>query len=173
MLKVLAVLFIAGALGACTVVDRVRLATPQAQERWAVLPIANHTETAQAGLRAEAIVEAVLRLIGVRTLERYPAELAGDGVLEPAERKLADQALAWARSRGVRYVVSGSVEEWRYKVGVEGEPVVGLVLQVTDLQSGAIIYSASGGKSGWSREALSSVAQKLVKELLAELLASR
>jgi hypothetical protein len=166
----IAAVALAYTLCACTVVDRVRTAAPQAQQKWAVLPMANHTETPQAGRRAEAIVESVLRTLGVTQLERYPAELAGDGLLEPGERKLADQALAWAKSHGVRYAVSGSVEEWRYKVGVDGEPAVGLVVYVTDLQGGgSVIYSASGAKSGWNREALAGVAQKLVKELLAEL----
>jgi hypothetical protein len=158
---------------ACSVVDRVRIATPQPDERWAILPMANHTETPQAGRRAEAITEAVLRTLGVRELERYPTELGGDALLEPAERKLSEQAAAWARSQGVRYAVSGSVEEWRYKVGVDGEPAVGLVLTVTDLQSGAVIYSATGAKSGWNRETLAGVAQKLVKELFAELRPAR
>ena len=36
-------------------------------------------------------------------------------------------------------------------------------------KSGAVVYSASGGKSGWSREALSAVAQKLLRELLSDL----
>jgi hypothetical protein len=157
------------ALTACTVVDRVRVATPDFGARWAMLPMVNHTETPQAGLRSEAITEAVLRTMGIRQIERYPSEMNADLLLDPTERKLAEQALAWAKQREARYAVSGSVEEWRYKVGVDGEPVVGLALTVTDLSSGAVVYSASGGKSGWSREALSGVAQKLVKELLAEL----
>ena len=65
--------------------------------------------------------------------------------------------------------MSGSVEEWRYKVGVDGEPAVGLSYTVVDLDSGAVVYSAAGGKSGWSREALSAVAQKLARELLSGL----
>jgi hypothetical protein len=156
-------------VAACTVVDRVRVTAPQTGERWAILPMANHTETPQAGRRAEAITEAVLRTLGIRDLERYPAELGGDALLEPTERKLTEQYVAWARAKGVRYAVSGSVEEWRYKVGVDGEPAVGLVLTVTDLQSATVIYSASGAKSGWNRETLAGVAQKLVKELFAEL----
>lgn len=160
-------------LASCTVVDRVKVGVPDLHARWAVLPIANHTETPQAGLRSEAIVESVLRTIGVANLERYPAELSPDALLEPGERKLAEQAQAWARGRGVRYAVSGSVEEWRYKTGVDGEPAVGLVLTVTDLQSGSVVYNASGAKSGWSREALAAVGQKLVKELLAELAPAR
>ena len=137
------------------------------------MPIANHTETPQAGLRSESITETVLRTLGVRDLERYPAELGADALLDPAERKLTEQALAWAKGRDARYAVTGSVEEWRYKVGVDGEPAVGLTIMVTDLRTGAVIYSASGGKSGWSREALAAVAQKLVRELLADLVPGR
>jgi hypothetical protein len=161
------------ALSACSVVDRVRLATPDLTAKWVLLPITNHTETPQAGLRCEAIVEAVLRTKGVTQIERYPAELNPDTLLDPAERKLGEQAMAWAKGREARYAIAGSVEEFRYKVGVDGEPAVGLVLTVTDLRTGSVVYSASGGKSGWSREALSAVAQKLVKELLAELVPAR
>lgn len=169
----LAGLLLVFAVAACSTVDRVRIAPIEPGARWALLPIANHTETPQAGLRSEAIVETVLRSLGVREIERYPPQLSTELLLEPAERKLAEQALAWARSREARYAVSGSVEEWRYKAGVDGEPAVGLALTVTDLRSGAVVYSASGGKTGWSREALSAVAQKLVRELLADLSPAR
>ena len=157
------------ALAGCTVIDRVRTAPAELGARWVLLPIANHTETPQAGLRAEAIAETVLRGLGVKDLERYPASLNPDTLLEPAERKLADAALAWAKGKEARYAVTGAVEEWRYKVGVDGEPAVGISLSVIDLRSGAVVYSAAGGKSGWSREALSAVAQKLLRELLADL----
>lgn len=171
--KFLLTLALSGLLGGCSVVDRVRVSAPEANARWALLPIANHSETPQAGARCEAITEAVLRTMGIKDLERYPAELGSDALLDPAERKLAEQAMAWARTRDARYAVTGSVEEWRYKVGVDGEPAVGLTLSVIDLGTGRIIYSASGGKSGWSREAVSAVAQKLVKELLLELVPAR
>jgi len=163
-------LFFLLALAGCTTVDRVRSAAPpDLAARWVLLPIANHTETPQAGLRAEAIAETVLRSIGVANLERYPASLNPETLLDPAERKLAEQAMAWAKGKDARYALTGAVEEWRYKVGVDGEPAVGLSLQVVDVKSGAVVYSASGGKSGWSREALSAVAQKLTRELLEDL----
>jgi len=38
---------------------------------------------------------------------------------------------------------------------------------VRDMQSNAIVWSGVGGRSGWSREALSAVAQKLIRQLLA------
>ena len=53
--------------------------------------------------------------------------------------------------------VQGAVDEWRYKVGVDGEPAVGMALQVIDLQSGEVLCSGVGAKSGWSREALAAI----------------
>ena len=157
----------------CTVIDRTREARLDPAAKWALLPIANHTETPQAGLRAEAITETLLRSMGVAQLERYPSTLNPDGLFDPAERKAQDQATAWAKAQKARFAVSGSVEEWRYKVGVDGEPAVGLTFTVVDLDTGAVVYSASGGKSGWSREALSAVAQKLARELLSGIQAGR
>ena len=132
----------------------------------ALLPIANHTDVPQAGLRAEAIAESSLRANGLRQLQMYPIALNPETLFEPSERKAQAEAEKWAKAQGIRYVVYGSVDEWRYKVGVDGEPAVGLVFQVKDLTTGAVVYSASGGKSGWSREALSAVAQKLTVQLL-------
>jgi TolB-like protein len=154
-------------LGACAVLDR----SPQANRlerdaRWALLPIANHTDVPQAGLRAEAITEGLLRARGVGNLLRYPPNLNPETLFEPAERKAQIEAQKWAREQGVRYAVQGAVDEWRYKVGVDGEPAVGMALQVLDLQSGAVVWSAVGARSGWSRESLAGVAQKLVRDLL-------
>ncbi len=136
---------------------------------WALLPILNHTETPQAGLRAEAILESLIRTGGIRNLKRYPASLNNESIFDPVERKAQEQAIAWAKNEKIRFGISGTVDEWRYKVGVDGEPAVGLTLQIIDLNSGAIIWNAAGSKSGWSREALSAVAQKLIAEMTAPL----
>lgn len=160
---------LAGATG-CAVIDRSpRSAALEAGAKWAILPVANHTETAQAGQRAEAMLEPLLRQRGVATVLRAPGTGSVDALLEGTDRKAQQDSTRWAAEQGVRYAVSGAVDEWRYKVGVDGEPAVGLVLQVTDLQSNAVVWSATGGKSGWSREALSAVAQKLMRDMLAEL----
>lgn len=134
---------------------------------WALLPIVNQTETPQAGLRAEALVESGLRNHGIQSLQRYPATLNPETLFEPAERKIVDDARQWAKQQGLRYGITGSVTEWRYKVGVDGEPAVGLALQVIDLQSGAVVWSGSGGQTGYSRESLAGTAQQLVGKLLA------
>ena len=135
--------------------------------RWAMLPIANHTDTPQAGLAAEAITGHLLRARGITRLDQYPPTLSRDTLFEPSERRVVDEAQKWAREKGARYGVTGMVEEWRYKVGIDGEPAVGVTLQVIDLQDGSVLFSASGARSGWSRESLSGVAHKLLESLVA------
>ena len=155
------------AVAACTTVDIGPAPAIDRGARWALLPIMNHTETPQAGLRAEVIVDGVLRASGVKDLRRYPAGLNNETLFEPLERKQFDAALAWARGAGARYALAGAVDEWRYKVGIDGEPAAGVTLQVIDVASGDVLWSAAGGKTGWSREALSAVAQRLIRQLLA------
>jgi TolB-like protein len=157
-------------LSSCAVLDRSAATAPlERNAKWALLPIVNHTEVPQAGLRAEAITEVLLRAEGVGNLQRYPALLNQDSLFEPAERKVAEEAQVWARDQGARYALTGAVEEWHYKVGIDGEPAVGMTLQIIDLKDGGrVVWSSAASKSGWSREALSAVAQKLIKDMLAE-----
>jgi hypothetical protein len=49
---------------------------------------------------------------------------------------------------------------------VDGEPAVGVALSVVDVSSGRTVWSGVGARSGWSRDALSAVAQRLLKSLL-------
>lgn len=136
----------------------------------AVLPIVNYTETPQAGLRAEAIAESLLKTGGVAAVKRYPAHLNPETLFEPAEREAVGKALEWARAEKARYALTGAVQEWRYKVGVDGEPAVGISLQLLDVASGDVVWSATGSDSGWSRSSLSGTAQKLMRRLLSPLM---
>lgn len=167
-LALLALSLLFGILTACTTTQVQGLpAELDKSASWALLPILNLTETPQAGLRAEAILESLIRAGGVRNLRRYPSSFNTESIFDPVERKAQEQALVWAKSEKIRFAISGTVDEWRYKVGVDGEPAVGLTLQIQDLNTGAVIWTAAGSKSGWSREALSAVAQKLIAQLTA------
>ena len=139
------------------------------QARWALLPIANNTDTPQAGLSAEAMAEHQLRRRGIANLQRYPSALSRDSLFEPTERKVTEEAIKWAKDQGIRFALLGSVEEWRYKVGIDGEPAVAVTLQVLDLSTDRVIWSASGAKSGWSRQSMAAVAQALLTDLFGQL----
>ena len=168
ILKTLGLGFLLASLAACstTVESTINQDALNAQAQWALLPMTNNTDTPQAGLSAEDLVEHQLRRHGITKLLRYPASLSRDSLFEPTERKVSEEALKWAKDQGVRFAVLGSVQEWRYKVGIDGEPAVGVTLQVFDLSQDRVVWSASAAKSGWSREALSAVAQKLLTNML-------
>ncbi len=160
-------------LTACSTLDHSAPPTVSSKALWVVLPFANHTETPLAAGRAEAIAESLLRANGIGKLRRYPASLQQEALFDVGERKPFEAGLDWARKEGARYALTGSVDEWRYKVGVDGEPAVGIALSIIDVTSGETLWSGTGGKSGWSREALSAVAQQLMRSLLQSGLSAR
>lgn len=135
--------------------------------RWVLLPAINNTETPQAGGRLDSITTSLLYTHGIKDLSTYPAaNQAGDSLFDSADRRSQEEALVWAKKQGAQYAVAGTVEEWRYKVGMDGEPVVGITISIIDLNSGKMVWTGSGARTGWGREAVSGVAQELVYALL-------
>ena len=65
--------------------------------------------------------------------------------------------------------MTGSVEEWQYKNGLDGEPAVGISLQIVEPASGRVLWSNSGARAGWSRESLAGTAQKVLRKLVSDL----
>lgn len=74
-----------------------------------------------------------------------------------------------ANKHNFSYAVTGSVEEWQYKLGVGSEPAVGLTIRVIEVATGKVIWSASGSRSGWSTGSLSGTAQKLLRDLISSI----
>lgn len=156
-------------LSACssTIVNHSRCGTVNFDSRTAVVPFSNNTETPLAGERAMSIAAAVLESKGIHNLVVYKNNHQGR-VLFPGMNKVeSEKALMhWAREHHARYLLTGNVNEWTYKVGLDGEPVVGLSIQVIDLASGKIVWTAVGSENGGSRTALSTVAQELTNSLI-------
>lgn len=162
VLMLACLLFVAG----CTTINQGGSGTVSRVESWGVIPFLNNTETPYAAERAEAVTAALLIAKGFGKVDQYSASLKSDDELLDRGVKRQADAMEWARKRNLRYVVTGVVNEWRYKVGLDGEPVAGLTLQVVDLPDGKVVWSATAGKSGWSRDAVSAVAQRLISDML-------
>lgn len=126
-----------------------------------VLPLENLTETPLAGRRVASILEGILRAKGFKVESR---------ILELEERdysaKEISRLMAEIKEKGIRYVFSGSVNEYRYKTGIDGEPAVSVSISLYDLHEDKIIWSSTGGATGWSYESLGTVTQKLVNKLV-------
>ncbi|TAL53277.1 penicillin-binding protein activator LpoB [Pandoraea sp.] len=156
-------------LAGCSTIDAGHAPALSKTDNWALLPVANYTETPEAGKRAESIAQSVLQQDGFTNLWQYPGDNDTDALLNGHPNAARAKALAWARKAGARYALTGSVQEWRYKVGVDGEPVAGLTFDVIDVSTGKIVWSATGSRSGWSRSSLAGVGQTLIRQLLAPL----
>jgi len=137
--------------------------------RWALLPVQNHSETPQAGERVEAILETLLRKGGVSQLDHYPAPKEGEAHLFTSDRQRYEAALDWARGSKYDYAVTGSVEEWRYKSGLDGEPAIGISMRVLELSTGKVVWAATGTQTGSGTENASGTALRLLDRLVHDL----
>lgn len=140
-----------------------------ATDRWALLPFSNLTDAPLAADGVESILGTLLRVRGVQTLTHYPSLGNSDAALLLDEQQRYQRSLDWARGAKFHYAISGTVDEWHYRSGVEREPAVGISLRVVELPTGKVIWSSTGARSGWGRESVSGTAQKLLMKMLSSL----
>lgn len=126
-----------------------------------VLPLENLTETPLAGRRVASILEGVLRTKGFKVESRIQG-------LEERDYSAKEilKLMGKIKEKSVRYVFSGSVNEYRYKTGIDGEPAVSVSINLYDLHKDKIIWSSTGAATGWSYESLGTVTQKLLNNLI-------
>lgn len=136
---------------------------------WVILPVVNYSDTPFAGERVEGLVMSDLRAHGFTALQMYLIDDGADAMPTLDERARLNKALDWARGAHKRFGVTGAVEEWRYKSGLDGEPAVGVTLRLIDIDSQAVLWSGSASRSGWTRESLAGTGQKVVRELVASM----
>jgi len=159
-----------GAGGCGSTVTRVqRTDRPRVKARWVMLPFVNHSETPQAGERVEAMLGTLMRGRGVPYLESYAAPKDDESRLMVGDRQRLEESMGWAKSQKYEYAVTGSVEEWRYKAGIDGEPAVGVTVRIVDLGTNRIVWSSSGSRTGSASDNASGTALKLLDTMVSEL----
>jgi hypothetical protein len=167
-------LFALTALGlsgcASTQLDTAPSPRPEREAVWCVPAPVNNTSTPYAGERVQRQLAALLGAQGLSRLLLPPAP-DSSGPL-PIDNGADDQRqeLDWARHHEARYVLLGSVDEWDYKIGLDGQPAVGFTVRLLDLQSGKIVWSGVASASGDSREGLAALSERTLAALLKRLL---
>ena len=143
---------------------------PDRQAAWCVLPPVNNTSTPYAGERVEQQLAALLGARGLPDVLLAPAATSGGPL--PIDNGSTEQrrGLAWARHHRARYALLGSVDEWQYKIGLDGQPAVGVTLRLLDLESGKVIWSGAASATGGSREGLAVLSERTLSGLLERLL---
>lgn len=134
--------------------------------KWVILPIANYSETPFAGEKVENILESILRISGVKFISKYP-KLEKPGEIPLLDNQLRFQrGMEWAKNNMYKYCIHGSIEEWRYRSGVERKPAVGITLHIQDLETGNIYWTGTAAATGSGRESVSGVAKQLLTKML-------
>lgn len=143
----------------------------QSNQNWLVLPFVNNSEAPHAGDSAASITTGLLRTQGVKQIAQYiPSNNNPTVILQrEIDTKQITQLIDHASKDNIRYVVTGTVNEWRYKAGLDGEPAVGITLQIIDTQTHQVIWSSVASGTGWGRSSVSDLAQKLVKDAISNL----
>lgn len=168
--KFLTGLLLSAALTGCTSVMDVKRGTPlDRSEMWVLLPFSDYGETPQAGERAEEMATALLRVRWDLELSRYPVTKESAALVDLDERQRYERALLWAREQGFVYGLAGSVQEWRYRNGSEGEAAVGLSLRVINIKTGRADWLATGSRSGIGAQTVSGVAETLLRSMLSQI----
>ena len=164
--RVAALVLIMFSVTACSTLTSTSQTRADALASWVLLPINNLSETAQADAQAQVFVETQLRARGVQHVDIYTPlkKVSLRGLLDT--RSQLSEATDWARAKGYRYALTGTVHEWQYKNGADKEPVVGVSLKLLDLSSGEVLWQGNAARTGWGYASLPVVANKVVVDLL-------
>lgn len=156
-------------LAACTTINSSRQ-TVYASAKWGIVPFSNNTEVPQAGYRAMSITSGLLEAKGIRNMLVYKSgDTCNQLIVCPNANPSLAQVLRWARQHQLKYVMTGTVNEWVYKVGLDGEPVAAVALNLYEVEHGRLIWNAVGSKFGTTRSGLGNTGQKLIYDMLRSL----
>jgi hypothetical protein len=151
-----------------TIVRYQKTERPRFRARWVLLPFVNHSETPQAGERVEALMSTLLRAKGLG-IDGFAPPKEDESRLTTSDQQRLEESIVWAKNQKYEYVVTGSVEEWRYKAGIDNEPAVGITVRIVELAKNQTVWSASGSKTGGAGENVSGTALKLLDSMVTEL----
>jgi TolB-like protein len=122
----------------------------------AVLPYKNYSDTYLAGYRVASILSSVLRAKGYNVINSV--------VLKSENPKTDINELINKYKNKADYIVFGSVNEFKYKTGIDAQPAVSITTNIYDTKKNKIIYSFSSSNSSWSFDSITTVTQKILEE---------
>lgn len=150
-------------MAGCSVIQSQEGSPVPEDGQFAVLPLINLSQTPQAGDQAASVLSAILRAKGSNNVTLYLPDDRNPLLYESRGRQ--QTALSSARNNGAEYFFTGTVEEWRYKSGLDGEPAVGITLEIRSAADNRVIWSGTSARTGWGRESVSVTAHKVLDEL--------
>ncbi len=137
---------------------------PEPKAAIAVFPLENYTESAMAGMKTASMAAGILSSRGVAVADRYSGAQERPLVEQELKKAMTDMAAS-----DVAYTLAGSVNEWKYKAGLDGEPAVSVSLRLYDNRSGLQVWSCVLSRTGRPGQSTGVLAQKLLDKALREI----
>jgi curli biogenesis system outer membrane secretion channel CsgG len=145
----------------------------------AVLPLVNLTSYPHAGrIVGDLLTTELYASTRFRIMERTSLLEALKGASTDLDEVLDNTvALKIGRDLGVDTVVFGSVTEYRYKRGLDEDPVVGINIRMLDVKSREIIWAGSSSDTGgcfwFCEDSLNRLAQKVCRDMVGMMIKAR
>jgi hypothetical protein len=164
-MKIIMIPLLLAALSSCASYHVSQSPAVNKTARWIIMPISNQSTTPMAGQQAEQILSSIMFNLGVDT-DLYPENENTDlaSILDQSANN--KKAYEWLASQTYDYVLTGTIQEWHYKTGLDGEPAIGVTLELISVSSGKTIWKSSGSRAGWGRESVASAGHTVIENIL-------
>ncbi len=118
--------------------------------RVAVLPLVNLTSYPNAGrIVGDLLTTELYAMTDFQLMERTEMLQKLKGENEDIDEVLdRSEALKVGKALGVDTLIYGSVTEYRYKRGLDEDPVVGLNIRMLDISTGEVLWAGSESRTG-------------------------
>jgi len=163
MLKLLTISFTLFFMACSSMVHKENIQLPH-NKIYAIGSFWNYTQTPMAGLKTASIVEAVLSKENLSLISLVDG--SEEKSLKQSKTAFLKEQTQKAKQLKANYLITGEVQEWRYKTGIDGEPVVSYSIKIIELKSGNVVFNSVGAKSGWGNKSIGVVAQEIASELI-------
>jgi len=123
-----------------------------------VYPFANLTQTPMAGYRVASILEGVLKSKGYHIKGSLWDFEEKDYSIEDIKDLL--------QNAKADYIITGYVNEYRYKTGIDGEPAVSFTIKVFSTKAHKYIYTATYSGVGDTYSSVGVLTQEGLKKII-------
>jgi hypothetical protein len=129
----------------------------------------NGTQEENAGQTIRDILETILIRRGIAVETIYNPSREATEQIHRSSYDIQSPIFEKARSKKLTHLVTGTIHEFRYKTDLNGNPAVGLTLRVVEVDSGKIVWQATGSYAGPGKSTLTACAQKVLHDVVKQI----
>ena len=121
-----------------------------------IIPFVNLTQTPMAGYKVASIVNGVMKTKG------YNVKLFGFS----GEEYTPEEINTLLNKADKRYIITGYVNEYRYRTGIDGEPASSVTIKVYDKKEHKYIYTSTFSITGDTYNSLGVITQEAINNVI-------